>query len=314
MIVSGLTIVRNAVHLDYPFAEAIRSALPLCDEYLVVVGRSNDGTIDAVRALDDARIRIVETTWSEKLRPRDHVLAQQTNIGLHMCRGDWVICLQANEVLHQSSWPILLEMMKEHCGNPVVEALLLERLTFWCDCRHILNVYPHRFKFSARIVRPEIGTYFIRDAMSCAVFDGFSRRGRYPRAMDTGQDIFRYGYVGTPDRMRRKTRESVHLQDKSIPATDDDYFYRNMPRQFVRHVNCSHPQTMQSRIDKLGYVLDDDDPRWRTELTLKERQRLIETRLYERFGVPRFRNKRYSLIGGYRMKPRETTGTQDGSA
>ena len=302
MIVSGLTIVRNAIRLDYPFAEAIRSALPLCDEYVVVVGQSDDGTIDAVRALDDSRIRIVETVWSQKLRPKDHVLSQQTNIGLHMCRGDWVICLQANEVLHETSGPILLEMMKEHCDNPVVEALLLERLTFWGDYRHILGVYPHRFKFSPRIVRPEIGTYFIRDAMSCAVFDGFSRRGRYPRAMDTGQDVFRYGYVGTPDQLRRKTRESVHLQDKAIPSIDEDHFYRSMPRQFVRRFDHSHPQTMRSRIEGFGYALADDDPRWRTDLTWKERQRLFETGLYARFGVPRFRNKRYSLVGRYKKK------------
>jgi hypothetical protein len=35
-LVSGLTIIRNGVRLNYPFIEAIRSVLPICDEYVVV--------------------------------------------------------------------------------------------------------------------------------------------------------------------------------------------------------------------------------------------------------------------------------------
>ena len=42
MLASGLTIVRNGVRLDYPFIEAIQSGLPLVDEYIVVVGKSDE--------------------------------------------------------------------------------------------------------------------------------------------------------------------------------------------------------------------------------------------------------------------------------
>ncbi len=33
-LVSGLTIIRNGVRLNYPFIEAIRSVLPICDEVI----------------------------------------------------------------------------------------------------------------------------------------------------------------------------------------------------------------------------------------------------------------------------------------
>ena len=51
MLVSGLTIIRIGVRLNYPFIEAIRSALSICDEYIVVAGDSDDETPDYLAAL-----------------------------------------------------------------------------------------------------------------------------------------------------------------------------------------------------------------------------------------------------------------------
>jgi len=40
MTISGFSFVRNAISLDYPIAEAIRSVLPLVDEFVVACGDS----------------------------------------------------------------------------------------------------------------------------------------------------------------------------------------------------------------------------------------------------------------------------------
>lgn len=309
MFVSGLTVLRNAVTFQYPFLESIRSALPICDEFIAVVGKSDDDTLETIRGLNEPKIRIVETVWSEKVKPQKSVLAQQTNIGLHLCRGDWVIYLQANEVLHEASLPVLLDLMKKHEDNPQVEALLLERLTFWGDYQHMIGVYPERFKFSPRILRPYLGTYSIRDAMSVAVFDNFSIRGRYPRAMDTGQNLFRYGYVRSYQQLKEKETHAVHKKEYEPPHFDKDYFFQAVPRQHIRVYQNSHPKVMQERIRSFTQKISLDDPRWRTGLTLKERQRLAETWYYERFGVPRIRSTRYVLIGHYLPKKKNVLNT-----
>jgi len=44
MKVSGFTFIRNAVLNDYQIVEAITSILPICDEFVVAVGKSDDGT------------------------------------------------------------------------------------------------------------------------------------------------------------------------------------------------------------------------------------------------------------------------------
>ena len=48
MKVSAFTYVRNGFTIDYPFLEAIKSVLPVVDEFIVVIGDSNDGTREAV--------------------------------------------------------------------------------------------------------------------------------------------------------------------------------------------------------------------------------------------------------------------------
>ena len=45
MKVTGFSFVRNAIKFDYPVFEAITSILPLCDEFVVAVGKSEDDTL-----------------------------------------------------------------------------------------------------------------------------------------------------------------------------------------------------------------------------------------------------------------------------
>ena len=45
MKVSGFSFVRNAIKFDYPIVEAINSILPICDEFVVAVGKSEDDTL-----------------------------------------------------------------------------------------------------------------------------------------------------------------------------------------------------------------------------------------------------------------------------
>ena len=59
--VTGFTFIRNALIYDYPIREAIRSVLPLCDEFLVAVGQSDDKTLELIHDIGSPKIRIIET-------------------------------------------------------------------------------------------------------------------------------------------------------------------------------------------------------------------------------------------------------------
>ena len=57
MKVSGFTFVRNAVKFDYPIVEAIQSILPLCDEFIVAVGNSEDDSLGLIRSIPSPKIK-----------------------------------------------------------------------------------------------------------------------------------------------------------------------------------------------------------------------------------------------------------------
>ena len=60
MKVSGFTFIRNALKLDYPVKEAILSILPIVDEMIVAVGKSDDETRILIDSLGD-KIKIIKT-------------------------------------------------------------------------------------------------------------------------------------------------------------------------------------------------------------------------------------------------------------
>jgi glycosyltransferase involved in cell wall biosynthesis len=312
ILVSGLTIIRNGVRLNYPFVEAIRSALSICDEYIVVAGDSDDETLEYLAALDDDRIRVIHTEWSPLVSPRKCLLAQQTNIGLGFCRGRWCLYLQGNEVLHEKDLPHLRSLMETHAQNPSVEAMLVERLTFWSDYDHYVAAYPRRFKYTARIIRPYIGTYSIRDGMSFAVFDNFSTKGRYPNSIDTGADLYRYDYVHSVEQQARKFADAVHRTGTSVRA-EDNYYYEHYPRQFLARFEGTHPAVMaarqRSRLEENRLDLE----RCRRQLSIGERKRLLESYLYTRFGLPSLSRNRFRLAGSLVRKDRPDLGAFNGT-
>src|SRR5206468_10503457 len=85
-MLSGFTIVRNAVSLDYPIVPALRSILAICDEVVVNVGRSPDGTRDLVAGLGEPRVRVIDTAWD--FSRGSGVLAQETERAMRACRSE----------------------------------------------------------------------------------------------------------------------------------------------------------------------------------------------------------------------------------
>src|SRR5687768_5278014 len=103
MKVSGFTFVRNAIKYDYPIVEAIQSILPLCDEVVVAVGDSEDGTMELIKGIPSEKIRIIETIWDDTLREGGRVLAVETDKAFSAVSedADWAFYIQGDEVLHE---------------------------------------------------------------------------------------------------------------------------------------------------------------------------------------------------------------------
>jgi len=121
MKISGFTIVRNAVKFNYPIVQSIKSILPICDEFIVNVGDSEDATLELIRSINSPKIRIIQTQWD--MSQGALVLSQQTNIALKECRGDWAFYLQSDEIIHEDDLSKLKFWMQFYLNRKDIDAL-----------------------------------------------------------------------------------------------------------------------------------------------------------------------------------------------
>ncbi|HQR17088.1 MAG TPA: hypothetical protein PK948_01890, partial [Gemmatimonadales bacterium] len=129
--VSGFTIIKNAVRHDFPIEASIRSLLPVCDEVVVNVGPSDDGTLDLIKSIQDPKIRIIEGVWD--VSRKNWMLSDETLRAMRACVHPWGIYIQGDEVLHEKGAKELVAAIQAVDADPVVEALLVKYLHFYGD-------------------------------------------------------------------------------------------------------------------------------------------------------------------------------------
>jgi hypothetical protein len=203
-MLSGFTIVRNAVQLDYPVIPAIRSILDICDEVVVNVGKSQDETRDLVAGLGDPRIRILDTEWD--FSSGSGALAIETNRAMGACRGAWGLYIQADEVLHEAGAAVLAARLREWDGDPGVEGLLVDYVHFYGDFDTIAT-NRHWYRREVRCVRLGAGVRSHEDAQGFRVGPELRR----VRARATGARMFHYGWARTPQSRQRKLAASKEI-------------------------------------------------------------------------------------------------------
>lgn len=240
MKLSGFTIVRNALKYNYPVLESIRSILPVCDEFVVSVGDSQDGTLDLIRSLKDPKIRIVETVWD--MTEGKTVLSRQTNMALAQCTGDWAFYLQTDEVVHEADLPRLKNVMRRYWRDQAVDALRFQWLHFYGSyCRY--RVDSGWYQKQDRIIRNNGTVESFGDAY------GFQRKdGQELRRKNSGCFIYHYGWVQPQEVMTQRRVNAENIGFAALTASDrqGDYSFGDLGRFPVYF--GTHPGVMARRI------------------------------------------------------------------
>jgi len=274
--VVGFTFVRNALTYDYPVLESLASLLPLCDEVVVAVGRSDDATLALIQGLDSPKIRILETVWDETLREGGRVLAQETDTALAAvpADADWAIYLQADEVLHEADYPAIRAGLARWAADPGVDGLLLNYRHFYASYDYVGD--SHRwYRREIRVVRPGRGVHSYRDAQGFRKADNQKLRVKLLDAT-----VHHYGWVKPPAAMQRKqeTFNKLWHSDEWVaehvaPAEEFDYGQVDSLQRFAG----THPAVMADRIRRQSWRYDHDMTRNRYRL--KDRLKQLVERL-----------------------------------
>jgi hypothetical protein len=248
MAISGFSIIRNGFQYDYPFLEAIQSILPICDEFVIAVGDSSDGTREAIVALNSPKIKIIDTVWDMNLRKGGQILAQQTDIALREIQGDWGFYIQADEAVHENDLQKVVDATRFHQNNPNVQGLLSPYLHFWGDYQHI-RTSRETYRHEIRVIRNQknIGSY--RDAQGFRIFNG--EKSQKLRVKPIDATIFHYGYVRPPKIMQQKANDfnSLYHNDHWLKKNNpENIIYDYGEVDWVEKFTASHPAVMHERI------------------------------------------------------------------
>jgi len=277
MKVSGFTFLNGAINLGYPFRESIRSALPLCDEFIVVVGDTEDGTAEAVSAMGDPRIKVFRSNWNSRVGT--FTLAQQTNIALYSCTGDWAFYIQGDEVLHEEDQELLLSQMRKHLDNPRVEGLAFDYVHFYGN--HNTQAWsPRWYRKEVRVFRNDIRIVFPTDGLY-AILLKTSKRSRYLKAVACGAKMFHYGWVQS---------DAMHGAGQTKSAD-----YSQVDPASLRRFEGSHPKIMHKVLRMEQTELFQSDPNYR--LNLRERRHRFLMVLERMLGLD-FAKKHFYQIKG----------------
>ncbi len=258
MKVTGFTFIRNAIKLDYPIVEAINSILPICTDFVVAVGNSEDETSELIKSIDPIKIRIIETIWDDSLRENGAVLAIETNKAFQAIDPDcdWAFYIQGDEVIHEKYLDSIQIAMKFYQNRKDIDGLLFNYLHFYGSYDYV-GASTKWYSEEIRIIKNNKKIYSFKDAQ------GF-RKGENEKLniAKIPACVYHYGWVKEPKAMQQK-QESFHRlwhddnwMEENIAKTDQFEYEEHVSQLNI--FNGTHPKVMIDRIDRKNWKFDYD--------------------------------------------------------
>lgn len=269
MKVTGFTFIRNAVKNDYPVLEAILSILPLCDEFIIAHGNSDDDTQELLESIQSPKIRIIQTIWRDDLREGGQTFALETNKALAEVSkdADWLFYIQGDECLPEQYLNVVRKEMEEHINDNGIEGLLF-------NYKHFYGSYDYYaesrrwYRREIRVIKNIPGLHSYRDAQ------GFRINNRKIRVKHINAWIYHYGWVKPPKALNQKIRnfnrfykEDLWIEENYPESTT--FAYGNADK--LLPFKGKHPEVMAERVNKTNWKFSFDPTRLKVRQGFRRR-------------------------------------------
>jgi hypothetical protein len=257
MKVTGFSFIKNAVKYQYPIAEALQSILPLCDEVVVAVGASEDGTRELVASIHPQKIKIIDTVWDDSLREGGRVLAVETDKAFKAISADtdWCFYIQGDEVLHEDGYEEVQKAMHTWRDHKEVDGLLFKYRHFYGSFDYV-GVSSKWYKREIRVIKNDKNIFSYRDAQ------GFRKDNNEKlRVKPLNAYIHHYGWVREPQAMYQKQYDfsrhwaGENWEPQKVYETGFDY---KGETDALEKFTGTHPKVMQPRIERRNWKFEYD--------------------------------------------------------
>jgi hypothetical protein len=289
MKVVGFSFIKDAVKMNYPIVEAIQSILPICDEVIVAVGESNDGTRELVASIDK-KVKIIDTVWDFNLKANGKLLATETDKALAAVAADadWCIYIQGDEVMHEDGYGVIKAAMEKWKDNKKVDGLLFKYRHFFGSYDYV-GIQGQWYRHEIRVIKNNKSIYSYKDAQG---FRKGDNKKLNVKAIDAY--IHHYGWVQTPYVMKAKLdyKEKIYnngvYDEKNIVVPEG---FANMLVYALKKYTHTHPFVMKERIANVDWTFEYDERK--NKLSFKEHFKNLTEKL---FGIRFFDYRNYNKI------------------
>jgi len=234
--------------------QAITSILPLCDEFVVMAGKSDDGTRALIEAINSPKIKIIDSVWDDSLREGGRVFAEETDKAFAALAADtdWAFYIQGDELVHEKYHDLIREEMALNLNDANIEGLLFKYIHFYGSYDYYGDS-RRWYRREIRLLKNIKGIKSYRDAQ------GFRLNDRKIRVKLIDAYIYHYGWAKPPQGLNNKARNFNAFYH------DEDWMEKHMPETFefdygnadrLVKFTGTHPAVMQQRIDATRWNLD----------------------------------------------------------
>ena len=291
MKIAGFTFIRNAVKNDYAIVEAITSILPICDEFVVAVGASEDETLALIQSIPSDKIKIVETVWDDSKREGGATFALETDKALQAISKDidWAFYIQGDECVHEADLPVVKAAMEANLADSNVEGLLFHYRHFYGSYQHVA-VSRRWYRREIRVVKMHPDVHSYKDAQ------GFRKDGKKLKVKLIPAHINHYGWVKPPEGLNNKVRNFTQFYHddawlaENVPA-DYQFDYGNAERLF--RFEGTHPAVMADRVARSNWPFYFDPVELEKKMTFR---RKILQKIEDLTGYRVGEYKNYSML------------------
>jgi hypothetical protein len=290
MKIAGFTFIRNAVKNDYSIIEAINSILPICDEFIIAHGNSDDETQALLETLNSPKIKIIQTVWDDNLREGGRVFALETDKAFQAISKDvdWAFYIQGDECVHEKYLENIKNEMQISLNDKNIEGLLF-------NYKHFYGSYDffaqsrRWYRREIRVIRNLPGMHSYKDAQ------GFRYKNQKIKVKHIDASIYHYGWVKPPNGLTNKVRnfnqfyinDDQLIEEKNPVSLAFDYGNADKLVKFEE----THPKVFLERVQKSNWKFDFDP----TLLKITFRRKFLAF-VEQKTGMRLFEYKNYKKI------------------
>ena len=223
----------------------------------MVVGKSEDETLQLIQNINSSKIKIIESVWDESKREGGRTFAIETDRAFQAVSADsdWAFYIQADEVLHEKYYAVIKAAMEKYQFDPTVEGLLFNYTHFYGSYDYVGDSWQW-YRREIRVIKNNKKIVSYRDAQGFRKHPNEKLRVKLIDAF-----IYHYGWVKDPRTMQKKVEGyfKYYYTDEQIKANvvlSEEYDFSKIDSLTL--FEGTHPAIMENRIKRLNWKFDHD--------------------------------------------------------